>query len=61
MATERPRRERRKPKRYVEEFSGLATVKTPVICNRDNKLYDVEVTEVDKVNKTVKLHFVGFG
>lgn len=47
--------------RYVEEFSGLATVKTPVIRKRDNKLYDVEVTEVDKVNKTVKLHFVGFG
>ena len=35
------------------------TVKKTEARNPDIKLYDVEVTEVDKVNKRIKNHFVG--
>ena len=35
------------------------TVKRTEARKRDKKLYDVEVTEVDKVNKRIKIHFVG--
>ena len=54
MAAERPKRVVKKPKRFVEEFSRSMTVKKTETQEGDKKLYDVEVTEVDKFNKRIK-------
>ena len=35
------------------------TVKKSEARKRDKKLYEVDITEVDKVNKRIKIHFVG--
>ena len=51
----------KKPKRFAEEFSRSITVKNTEARNRDKKkLHNVEVTEVDKVNKRIKIRFVGY-
>ena len=62
MAAEKPNRVVKKPKRFAEEFSRSITVKNTEARNRDKKkkLYNVEVTEVDKVNKRIKIRFVGY-
>ena len=36
------------------------TVKKTEARKGDKKLHDVEVTEVDKVNKRIKIHFVSY-
>ena len=61
MAAEKPNRVVKKLKRFAEEFSRSITVKNTEARNRDKKkLYNVEVTEVDKVNKRIKIRFVGY-
>ena len=60
MAAKRPKRVVKKTKRFVEEFSRSMTVNKTEAQKRYKKLYDVEVTEVDKVNKRMKIHFVGY-
>ena len=59
MAAERPKRVVKKPKRFVEEFRRSMTVKTTDARKGDKKLYDVEVTEVEKVNKRITIQLVG--
>ena len=59
IATEKSKRVVKKPKRFAEELSRLITVKKTEARKRDKKLYNVEVTEVGKVNKRIKIHFVG--
>ena len=65
MAAERPKRVVKKPRRFVEEISnGLLsrsmTVKKTEARKGDKKLNQVEETEVDKVNKRIKIHFVSY-
>ena len=60
MAAERPKRVVKKPKRFVEEFSPSMTVEKTEARKGDKKLHDIEVTEVDKVRKRIKIHFVGY-
>ena len=50
----------KKPNRFAEEISRSMAVKKTEARKRDKKLYDVEVEEVDKVNKRIKIHFVGY-
>ena len=60
MAAERAKRVVKKPNRFAEEFSRSMAVKKTEARKRDKKLYDVEVAEVDKVNKRIKIHFVAY-
>ena len=60
MAAERLKRVVKKLKRFVEEFSRSIKLRKTEAREGDKKLYDVEVTEVDKVNKRIKIHFVGY-
>lgn len=50
MTAERPRRVK-KPKRFAEELSRSMTVQKTEAPKGDKKLYDVEATEMSKVNK----------
>ena len=59
MAAERPKGVVKKPRQFAAEFSRSMTVKKTEARKRGNKLYDVEVTEVDKVNKRIRIHFMG--
>ena len=59
MAADRPKRVVKKPKRFVEEFRRSMTVKTTEARKVYKKLYDLEVTEVEKVNKRMKIQLVG--
>ena len=58
----RPKRELRKPKRLIEFLrdnrpnNEKKTYKT----KRDQSLYDIEVTEVDRERKRLKIHYVGY-
>ena len=56
-AEERSKRVVKKPKRFAEEFRQSMTVKKTEARKRYKKLYDVEV---DKVNKRIKIHSVGY-
>ena len=49
----------KKPKRFVREFSRSIELKKTDARKGDKKLYDVKVTEVDKVNKRIKINFCG--
>ena len=57
---DRPKREIKKPKWFYNEVSAYTTVKKANPQRKDTKLYDVEVTEVDKANKRLKIHYVGY-
>ena len=59
MAAERLKRVVKKPKRFVWEFSRSIELKKTDAREGDKKLYDVEVTEVEKVNKRIKINFCG--
>ena len=60
MAAERPKLTVKKPKLFAEEYGRSMIVKKTEARKRDKKLYDVEVTEVDKGNNLMKIHFVGY-
>ena len=60
MAAERPKHVVKKPKRFVKEFSRSMTVTKTEARKGAKRLFDVEVTELDKVNKRVKIHFVDY-
>ena len=57
---DRPKREIKEPKRFYTEFSAYTPVKKTNPQRKDTKLYDIEVTEVDKANKRLKIHYVGY-
>ena len=60
MTAERPKCVMKKPKRFAEEFSRSMTVTKTEARKGAKRLFDVEVTELDKVNKRVKIHFVDY-
>ena len=57
---DKPKREIKEPKRFCNEFSAYTPVKNANPQKKDTKLYDIEVTEVDKANKRLKIHYVGY-
>ena len=50
----------KEPKRFCTEFSAYNPVKKANLQRKDTKLYDIEVTEVHKANKRLKIHHVGY-
>ena len=57
---DRPKREIKEPEWFYNEFSAYTPVKKANPQRKDTKLYDIEVTEVDKANKRLKIHYVGY-
>ena len=57
---DRPKREIKEPKRFCTEFLAYTPVKKVNLRRKDAKLYDIEVTELDKANKRLKIHYVGY-
>ena len=56
---DRPQRAVKKPERFTYHL-GESTVVKKLTKKRDMKLYDIEVTEVDKANKRLKTHYVSY-
>ena len=44
-------------KRFYNEYAAFTPVKKANPRKKDKKLYDIEVTEVDKANKKLKIHY----
>ena len=57
---DKPKRERKEPKRFCNEYSAYTPVKKANPTKKDTKLYDIEVTEVDNTNKKLKIHYIGY-
>ena len=57
----RAKRESRPPKRFIDEVEQLKPCAMKKKLKKDNNLYDIEVTEVDKEKKCIKIYFVGYG
>lgn len=57
---DRPKREIKEPKRFCNEYSAYTPVKKVSTRKKDTKLYDIEITEVDKPNKRLKIHYIGY-
>ena len=57
---DKPKREIKEPKRFCTEVFAYTPVKKANPQKKNKKLYDIEVTEVDKVNKRLKIHYVGY-
>ena len=57
---DRQEREIKEPKRFCTEFSAYTPVKKANPQRKDTKLYDIEVTEVDKTTKSLKIYYVGY-
>ena len=57
---DRPKREIKEPKRFCNEYSAYTPVKKVNTRKRDKKLYDIKITEVDKPNKRLKIHYIGY-
>ena len=55
------KRESRVPKRLIDEYQSSSQGRKKAKCSKDNKLYEVEIVEVDKEKKKVKIHFKGYG
>ena len=56
----RAKRESTAPKRYVDEvLSEMPPLKMKK-AKTDRKLYPVAVTDVDKIGKRMKIHYVGY-
>eukprot|EP00112_Aurelia_sp_Birch-Aquarium-sp1_P026798 Seg9737.1 transcript_id=Seg9737.1/GoldUCD/mRNA.D3Y31 product="hypothetical protein" protein_id=Seg9737.1/GoldUCD/D3Y31 len=67
MAAAQQRRSSKRDKkpvlRLIDELSGQQDLEEPVPCKqpkKDKKFYDVEIKEIDAVNKKVKVHFIGW-
>lgn len=58
----RPQRDVKKPQRFTEFFaqSSSSEIQKQKCNKRDSTLYDIEVTEVDKERKRLKIHYVGY-
>jgi len=54
---DRPKREIKEPKRFCNKCSAYIPVRKVKTRNRDTKLYDIEITEVVKPNKRLKIHY----
>ena len=54
------KRESKAPKRYMDEVFVELTPQRKRKVKPDRKLYPVIVTEVDKIGKRMKIHYVGY-
>ena len=50
----------KKAKRFCNEYSTYTPVRKENPRKKDTKLYDIEIREVDKINKRLKIHYVGY-
>ena len=50
----------KRTKVVLQRILGIHPVKKANLQRKDTKLYDIEVTEVDKANKRLKIHYVGY-
>ena len=57
---DRPKREVKRPNRFVDEFSSSPAPKKTKTNNKDKNLYEIVVTEVDKARKRLKIYYKGF-
>jgi hypothetical protein len=57
---DRPSRQVKAPERFSCNFSTVSKIKDTTNTKRDRKLYDIEVVEVDREVKRVKIHYVGY-
>ena len=60
---ERPKRNVRQPKRFdnsLEFAEVIASAKPVKKQKKDNNLYEIEVTEVDRERKLVHIHYKGY-
>ena len=48
---DRPKREITKAKRFFNEYATYTPVRKANPRKKDTKLYDIEIREVDKINK----------
>ena len=60
MADIRANRERKIPKRFIDEFAEAKPKNHKKIKTTDRNIYPVEITEVDKTKNMVKIHFKGY-
>ena len=54
------KRERKIPKRFVDEFVETKPKNFKTIKSTDRNVYPVEITQVDKARNMVKIHFKGY-
>ena len=52
---------KRPPKGFIDKVQQPKPCAMKKKPKNDNNLYDIEVTEVDKEKKCMKIHFVGYG
>ena len=57
---DKPKREIKEPKQFCTKFSAYTPVKKANPQRKDTKLNNIEVTEVDKANERLKIHYVGY-
>ena len=48
---DRPKREIKKARRFFNEYATYTPVRKANPRKKDTKLYDIEIREVDKINK----------
>ena len=59
----RPRRTLRQPQRFDDEFAApelVPSLTRPKPPKKDNNLYEIEVTEVDREKKLMRIHYKGY-
>jgi hypothetical protein len=57
---DKPKRVSRPPKRFIEEYTCSNPVVKKEKTEKDNNLYEVEIKEVDKGKKRLKIYFVAW-
>ena len=60
---DRPKRMSRPPKRFVDDFPVIDAANVVNVERRpkvDKNLYEVEIVDVNKERKQMKIHLVGF-
>ena len=60
MAANRVKRERKTPKRFMDEFVEAKTKQYKKIKTTDKNIYPVEIIQVEKARNMVKTHFKGY-
>ena len=63
MMADRPKRMSHAPKRFVDDFYEIGAANVGKVEKRpkkDKNLYEVEIVDVNKERKQIKIHFVGF-
>ena len=60
MADNRVKRERKIPKRFIEEFVEAKPKNYKKIKTMYRNIYPVEITEIEKERNMIKIHFKGY-